>query len=510
MQTGKDIIEIIKSQGRNIPKIYVANLKDVLNDNWDYIIDQELAYQFSATAYSRMYELKTKEINILKEVISRTALVYKTKPERNVIINEREIESENDVIEKEAEYDETYNEVVNQDLLNVLLKRVNFLTEGLNHVLLQVVYDEGELKYNVHTFDNCEIFTDDEDYRKIRAIKYYVGLELPNYYDVNTDYNGKADPYSSSKIMKQGGVFERYQYSYVYYVENDGTIWVHKYKFQNGEEIEVVDDEFPKQSLYANEEGKYILPFVLFSSEYQTDSILNFTGNDDLLDATINTALNITHLNELLKYQSHLQGVIRTSDKDKFGKNLKIGAGNFLVIEAGDTGEGVDVLNMQANFEMLWKVIKERIQTVMMNRGVKMYFDGGGQALSGYALKMSMIDLLEKRQNDIDIYRFYEQELFSVIKSVWNFHNEKKIKDGKFNIDFGEIEFERSVGEEIQEWEFEFRNNISSPIDYLMYKNPDLTPEMAEQIYRDKIKKNKKIGFTFQQPEERQVEEAAE
>ena len=123
---------------------------------------------------------------------------------------------------------------------------------------------------------------------------------------------------------------------------------------------------------------------------------------------------------------------------------------------------------------------------------------------SGYAMKLSNTQLLERRQDDIGLYRVYEKQLFEIQRIIWNYHAGKKISDtAEFNIDFGEISFEPSIDETTRKWQFEFSNDLATAIDYIKSQNPDITDEQAEAIYRDNVAENaarKKLTQPLKQP----------
>jgi hypothetical protein len=60
-----------------------------------------------------------------------------------------------------------------------------------------VVWRDGKIDYDIITFDNAEIITDPNDWKKIIGIKYYIGLRMPYYDDkfVHVTQDGKVkDP----------------------------------------------------------------------------------------------------------------------------------------------------------------------------------------------------------------------------------------------------------------------------------------------------------------------------
>lgn len=393
MKNGMEVLRLIKSQARNVPKLYIRALKDIYNDDWQDLIEDEIAKQFSTRAFEKLSLLYSKEFNLLKNVVTRLSLVYKSRPMRRAI-------TEN------GSEDKAYK-AVNQTRLNVVLKKVNRLTNLMNHVLLHVSYRDGELDYDIIGFDNAEIYTYKNNCRKIKAIRYYNNLTLPSFasldsYDLNT--------------------LETYDTSYLYIREEDESITLHIYEMDSaGNEILVESIE----QNYLDKNGRHIFPFVLFSKEYPDESLLNFTKGSDLVDATINTAINIAHLNELIKYQSHIQGVITTSEPAKFGERLRLGAGEWLVLGRGENALGDEkedsakLLNLQSDYDRLWETIRSRMASVLSQEGIAPEnFTVSGSPASAAALRISNRALLDRHKDSVELYQGYEENLFEVCRAV--------------------------------------------------------------------------------------------
>ena len=113
---------------------------------------------------------------------------------------------------------------------------------------------------------------------------------------------------------------------------------------------------------------------------------------------------------------------------------------------------------------------------------------------SDYQKIMDAVDQMEMRKDDLEPCRIYEKDRYELTKLVWNTHaeelGEKKIADDgfEFKVDFAEIGIHKTIADEQAEFEFNLKYNLTTPAEFLMNKNPDLTIEQAEEI----INKNKK------------------
>ena len=115
---------------------------------------------------------------------------------------------------------------------------------------------------------------------------------------------------------------------------------------------------------------------------------------------------------------------------------------------------------------------------------------------SDYQKIMDAVDQMEMRKDDLEFIRLYEYERYEMTKLVWNTHAEElgleQIDDDglEFKCDLAEVEVHKTPADIQQEFEFELKHNLTTPIEYLMKKNPDLTEAQAEEI----IKQNKKYN----------------
>jgi hypothetical protein len=232
-------------------------------------------------------------------------------------------------------------------------------------------------------------------------------------------------------------------------------------------------------------DGKNILPFVLTYKEWPVDSLLNFTRDSAMVETAVNMCIYLTMLNELMKYQSFKQIAI-TGDFTLPNK-LQTGPGSIWQIKS--TGQAnqanIDVLDMQTAIKEMWDVIKERMTIACAQYGIPpSSLTITGSPASGYAMKIDRSGLEEVRENDIEIYRGIEEELFNITKMVNNKdHNEKISEDAEFHVDFAETSFPDSPQEEATKWQSRISNNVASPIDWIKADNPDLTDDEAMAKY---------------------------
>ncbi|MBK6914460.1 MAG: hypothetical protein IPH11_12745 [Ignavibacteriales bacterium] len=128
---------------------------------------------------------------------------------------------------------------------------------------------------------------------------------------------------------------------------------------------------------------------------------------------------------------------------------------------------------------------------------------------SDYQKIMDSLTQMEMRRDDYDPCRTYEKKRFEITKTVWNTHaqelgaKEFDNKDFSLIIDFAEIEVHKTIQDEQLENEFGLKYNLSTPVDWLRKKNPDLTKEDAEK----QIEENKSYNSQFSQKPMSKLEE---
>lgn len=484
----------------------VQNLIDIFKDNWYYIIRDELKDQVSLETYGKYKWLITQEINVLKRVVKDLSVIYKEPPERKAVIKtdgekgkldpDTGITAEPKIIKNE---DENYNlsqEDTNKDMV---MQRLNQLTNLVNHTLLKITFRKEKLDYDVINFNNAEIFSADEDWMEIIAVKHYFGLELPTL-DRREPFiklsSGEGVPISPIQIYREAKLWVAKDIpKKEILVANDGDDEVLQggfiYTIKPLEDIEVIIDTQPIP--YRNKDGEFVLPFVLFSKEYPFEKLLDFTTGNDLRDLNINVAILMIWLNTLEKYQSFKQIVFNTDDPDKIPNNFAMGPADALINPTKEGGGDVQVLDLQTDIKSKFQVIKERIQTVLAGYGISPEnFTMSASPQSGFSLKISNIGKIESRESQVPMYRFSENEVFDKEKIIWNVHNPgKKISDdAKFQIDFAELLFPKSPDEKVKEFNFLQLHNAKTDIDLIRTLNPDLSEEEA----REELAKNKIIN----------------
>jgi len=477
LKNAQQISEYLRKVNSYQYKWAVKNLKDIYRDAWDYIIEDELRKQFRAESVNAMHI--TKEMNIMKRVVNEISMIYKQPAERSALVGDTE--------------DAVYQEI--SDGLDVVMKNVNRYTNLTNATLLRVVWRDG-IDYDIINFDNAEILTDPDDWKKIIAIKFYVGATLPAEKDneVISTWGGTGMGTHNS------GGYMKYSHGYIFTTDSEaidepmrGKIIRFESDGKTGERYTSTEDSPYKK------DGQTVLPFVLFTKSEPVDTLIDYTSGSDLIDINVVTAMSLIHINALIKHQSWRQLAITTQNPEKVPEGYAIAPDRIITLEGDrDFTPRIDVLDLQANIRSLYDVILDRVRAVIAQYGVDAdSFTRSGNAESGYKLRVKKEGLLEIREDQLPLYRQAERKLFEITRIVNNTHNTRKINEqAEFSIDFAEMQFSSSPEEESRDWILKITHNAASVADWVRDINPDLTEDEAVQTVNDNRTINNDLGFS--------------
>jgi hypothetical protein len=470
-------------------KLSLSQTIQIFRDNWRDIILEELRNCFdSEESRQRLAPLITTEMNVCKMVIEKTALVYKEPAIRYAEVGEVEAEDG----EMEGVHDERYDDVCEEARLNHVMQAADEYTRLVNHVLLRPVVRRGKMNVDIILPDNFDIYSDPNDFMDIVAIRYYVG-------QLSTAPQAKysADIRESVMWVKRPIMFTSGQQTRM--VE-PGI-----YRIKQGQAIgDWFFEENPYFTTGKNGEKEYILPFVLTHKDYPIDRLLNFSNGSSIAESAVMFAVLMTMANELMKYQSYLMLVFSGPNDIKLPANIKVGPGNIFKAENGGQVSAIDV---QAKIREFIDAIHSRVSTFAAQQGIPpSAFTLTGQPQSGYSLKVDRSTLVDIRNKSIPSFRYFEDELFEVMRVVNNhaFAGITKMlipDSAEFHIDFAEMKFDPSPDEQMRKDTFDLSNNLVTPVDLIIRDNPDLSEDDAMALWqKNKMITASKVAAPLRQP----------
>jgi len=327
---------------------------------------------------------------------------------------------------------------------NYKMKHIEKMTKLLGTIAVGVFFEEhgGKKHFNyVPVYYFMPFF--DEDAFSPYAITY------PNFMPVD-------DAYNTSKM------------TYSYY---DSERYI-KYD-QDG----IILEEVP------NESG--VFPFTFFHREEQIDSFF-VEGANDIISANEHINITMTEMQLGLRYQMFGQPVASGIVADQ---NLAR-AGSNEILMLGENGS-FDIVSPKGNINEVIENIKLQLELVALNNHLYITFsDTGGEVPSGIALKIKDVERMEDYQDDKEMFRTFEHQLYHVEHELASYNGIKLPDPSQFKIDFHDVEYPMSTQDSILQHNFDLDHNLTTEAHILMKNNKDLSLEDAIE----RIAENKEIN----------------
>jgi hypothetical protein len=318
------------------------------------------------------------------------------------------------------------------------MKHIERMTRLIGSVATQVVYIDDE---NPHF-----------DYRPI----YYFDVHLGD-----NPFKPEAIIYPILGNMDDVSYAEKLRYAYF-----DNSMYA-----EYDEDGNIVEEY---------EHGYGVLPFMFSHRENQLDSFF-VDGADDIVSCNEHVNITMTELQLGLRFQMFGQPYVTGLQADK--RLERAGSDTILDLPEGSV---FDIVAPEADLQSVIETVKFQVDLVAQNNHLYVQFaQDGGEVPSGIALKIKDLERFEDYQDDIELFKMYEHELYAVEREIAAYNN-IRLPD-KLKLDFNEPEYPMTKDDQIKEAEFEFKYGISSPVQYLINKNKDLTEQQA----RDIIERNK-------------------
>jgi len=134
-----------------------------------------------------------------------------------------------------------------------------------------------------------------------------------------------------------------------------------------------------------------------------------------------------------------------------------------------------DITDRIANINGISNIIKEQVKS----------------DLSGIAIRLKMQPTLDRHKKDQNVLKYMDMELIKTIVKVNNFHRpEKRIDEGvltDFQINYQMPEIIIDEAEELATEQAKWEAGVSSPLEYVMRKNPNFTIEEAKTYIQENL-----------------------
>ena len=245
-----------------------------------------------------------------------------------------------------------------------------------------------------------------------------------------------------------------------------------------------------------NEEGNMIeemenpygiLPFVFTHREDQIDSFF-VEGASDIVNCNEQVNIALTEMNLGMRFNMFGQPWVTGLRADQ----SMLRAGSNTILDMGEDG-AYNITSPNGNIEEAINNIKFQIELVASNNHLWIQWaESGGEVPSGISLMIKDMERKEDYYDDIALWRLYEQDFYRVERAIAEYNGISLPEE--FGVDFQEVEYPKTVQDQILKDEFDIKNNLVTRAKIMVRDNKDLTIEQAQAIIDENKKANKKEG----------------
>ena len=253
------------------------------------------------------------------------------------------------------------------------------------------------------------------------------------------------------------------------------------------------------------EHGYGVLPFLFTHREEQVDEFF-VDGANDIVDCNEQVNIAMTEMQLGLRFQMFGQPYMTGVDSDK--RIERAGSDQILDLPEGST---YNIASPAGDINAVIENIKFQLDLVAQNNHLYVQFaQDGGETPSGIALKIKDLERFEDYQDDIELWRMYEHELYHIEREIAAYNNINLPE--KLKLDFNEPEYPKTIQDQVILDEHRLKHYMLDEVDLLMEYNKDLSRKDAEKIIeKNKESREEKINGMFgeenQNEEEKPVEE---
>lgn len=418
----------------------IKNRVAMFDNDWSDQLDDELKKQFHEKTYGKIVKMADTSMNIFRRIVREICTVYREPAER--IVRDAPDNTQEAVAKLFAKMriDQT---------MQVAHRYAKAAT--CSFIFVRAIAG-GRLVLRVLTPDQVYVETDQDDPTKMTLFAY------------------------QSDIVDSKG---RPKAIWIAYTESERWYCDHKGKALDKDPRD--DAEYDSANMFG------VVPAVAFPAEFQVRDFWNESWNRDAFEANLKIGLLNTYMNYLVKTQSFKQ---ITLNADKVSEELKdqILDPLFPLVLSGQAT--ASVLDLNTQLSSIDQVIRGKVAAIANNYGISNEnFTLTTQAASGFSLKIANQALQDIREADIPLCASVEQALFRVIAKM----SEGLPEDGELQFNPGEVSWPEEWTTEQARWEFEFKHGVSSPVDYLLKRDPQLDRAAAIKLIQERSEETKSL-----------------
>ncbi len=234
------------------------------------------------------------------------------------------------------------------------------------------------------------------------------------------------------------------------------------------------------------EHGYGVLPFVFTHRENQLDSFF-VDGADDIVSCNEHVNITMTELQLGLRFQMFGQPYVTGLQADK--RLERAGSDTILDLPEGSV---FDIVSPDADLQSVIETVKFQVDLVAQNNHLYVQFaQDGGEVPSGIALKIKDLERFEDYQDDIELWKMYEHELYHVEREIASYNNIRLPEALK--LDFNEPEYPKTMQDQILWDNHRLQHNLITREKLMVEYNDDLSLKEAEKLVAENKDKNQDI-----------------
>ena len=259
--------------------------------------------------------------------------------------------------------------------------------------------------------------------------------------------------------------------------DNEGLQW----EYWDSEKYIIMNEDGDIQNEKDNPYG--ILPFAFTHREDQIDSFY-VEGANDIINCNEQVNISMTEMNLGLRFNMFGQPWVNGLNADQ---NM-VRAGSNTILDMGDDG-AYNITSPNGNIMEAIQNIKFQIELVASNNHLWIQWaESGGEVPSGISLIVKDMERKEDYYDDISLWRLYEKELYDIERTIAGYNGISLPEE--FGIDFYEVEYPKTVQDQILKDEFDLNQNLITQAKIMVRENKDLSLQQAQFI----IEENKAVN----------------
>jgi len=351
-------------------------------------------------------------------------------------------------LEKEK-LNEILQDILHSVMFQPVMDTVNSLVNLCHKVGVIPQWRDG-LELDILTPDKCFVIQDEDNPTKISELYYQIGI-----------------------IVDTPSVSERVDEYVRWTPESQSIVEVQDGKMAN--ERDIIQNRFGK------------IPVTFFVNDLNVDTFWHEKGQP-VVEANKVVNQELTNYRLMLAYQSFSTLVAVGLDEEA---KIPFGPQFSLKLPFDPTDQktpDAKYITPSPALDKVWGVINDIILHTAQSVGLsaESFQRKASSFSSGYQLKLSKQDIINKTAQDRQYYRPAIIDLVQNIMRLYTWEGDKTFPENQdIYVDFGEIEFETSPKEREELRAMQLSNGTASVIDFIMEDNPDLSREQAVERYKE-------------------------